>query len=256
MLSGSFTILLTFMVTRHYYMAQIEKISSKAIQAQELARDNQGVSEEMEEKIHSYQTKYQEAQAKVTDLSGKNKQNEKSLKSCTTGQAKLESDVATCTKERLELKKEVATCQRKQDTCSTNLDRLKSTDKDSLKTMEQNYNQYKNTAQNCENRLKIAEHRLEDSQKQLEQVAIAQGDINKTHKGELSVLSEKYKNEIEDQRAKIKMLGTDRAEKVGKLAAQLADLRKQLDHLVGTVDKEHKDVDALVADYDAGQASD
>ena len=115
------TVLITFLVTRHYYLKQVEFVTSKVVSAQRLAENNQNTNDDLEIKMQSLELELQERKNKLIDVNEKLEQSERSLKSCTGGQAKLEGDAATCNQQMLEKRHQLESKQKDVDRLESEL---------------------------------------------------------------------------------------------------------------------------------------
>ena len=115
------TVLITFLVTRHYYLKQVEFVTSKVVSAQRLAENNQNTNDDLEIKMQSLELELQERKNKLIDINEKLEQSERSLKSCTGGQAKLEGDAATCNQQMLEKRHQLESKQKDVDRLESEL---------------------------------------------------------------------------------------------------------------------------------------
>lgn len=124
------TVLITFMITRHYYLKQVKFVTNKVVSAQKLAESSQNTNDDLEVKLQSLELELQERKNKMNNLNDQLEQSQRSLKSCTSGQATLESEAATCNQQVNEKRKELENKQQELErleiTLRENSDKLES----------------------------------------------------------------------------------------------------------------------------------
>ena len=109
------TVLITFMITRHYYLKQVKFVTNKVVSAQKLAESSQNTNDDLEVKLQSLELELQERKNKMININEQLEQSQRSLKSCTAGQATLESEAATCNQQVNEKRKELENKQKELD---------------------------------------------------------------------------------------------------------------------------------------------
>jgi len=243
--SFMFTVLITFLSTRHYYLKQVKFVTSKVVSAQHLAETSQNTNDGMEVKLQSLELELQERRNKQINYVEQLEQAQKSLKSCTGGQAKLEGDAAVCNQQMLEKRHQYESKVKQLEDKEKEVARLEVTLKDSEGRMEKEIGQLSSSTNTCQAELEKEQTNYKSVQNQLSVAEKQQLDINKTYESEVSKLTKTFEGQVSQQKNRIQEIGKDRKDKVIKLADQLTNLRGQLDELVDHIESQHQEINEV-----------
>lgn len=243
--SFMFTVLITFLSTRHYYLKQIKFVTSKVVSAQHLAESSQNTNDGMEVKLQSLELELQERRNKQIGFIEQLEQAQQSLKSCTGGQAKLESDAAVCNQQMLEKRHQLEAKVKQLEDKEKEVERLEVTLKDSEGRMEKEIGQLSSSTNTCKAELEAEQTNFKSVQNKLSEAEKQQLNINKTYESEVSKLTKTFEGQVSQQKNRIQEIGKDRKDKVIKLAVQLTNLRGQLDELVDHIESQHQEINEV-----------
>jgi len=250
--SFMFTVLITFLSTRHYYLKQVKFVTSKVVSAQHLAENSQNTNDGMEVKLQSLELELQERRNKqisfieqLEQAEIREQQAQKSLKSCTGGQAKLEGDAAVCNQQMLEKRHQLESKVKQLEDKEKEVERLEVTLKDSEGRMEKEIGQLSSSTNTCKAELEKEQTNYKSVQNKLSLAEKQQLDINNTYESEVSKLTKNFEGQVSQQKNRIQEIGKDRKDKVIKLADQLTNLRGQLDELVDHIESQHQEINEV-----------